>query len=104
MGGKLFIPDRNFCVGVDDSSFPTSGEGQDLTVEMRNLLGGSVWQQNGSGTCRRECFWSLGKRQWIRCCAGLAWKDAGGTGSVRPGGAWRVPGGVNQDGSVVPAV
>ena len=32
MGGKLFIPDRNFCVGVDDSSLPTCGEGQDLTA------------------------------------------------------------------------
>lgn len=32
MGGKLFIPDRNFCVGVDDGSLPVCGEGQDLTA------------------------------------------------------------------------
>lgn len=32
MGGKLFIPDRNFCVGVDDSSLPIYREGQDLAT------------------------------------------------------------------------
>lgn len=32
MGGKLFIPDGNFCVGVNDSSLPMSGESQGLTA------------------------------------------------------------------------
>lgn len=32
MGGKLFIPDRNFCVGVDDNSLTMCEESWDLTA------------------------------------------------------------------------
>lgn len=32
MGGKLFIPDRNFCVGVDDSFLTMCEESWNLTA------------------------------------------------------------------------
>lgn len=55
MGGKLFIADRNFCAGVDDSSFSVCREGQDLTAEDAK----PPWEQHGNGMevgHRREWF------------------------------------------------
>lgn len=67
-------------VGVDDSSSPTGREDRDLTAGDVKPPG-----EQCRSKIERKWFQSLGKHQWIRCCAGLTWEDAGVTGSVRPG-------------------
>jgi len=82
--GKLFIPDRTFCVGVGDGSLPSCGKGQDLTAGDAKPPG----EQRG-GRMEVEHVGESGFGPWGSTSgsdAGLVWEDAGGTGSVRPGG------------------